>query len=43
MLAVHTRNTAVFVQSVERLELDMPTEPVDPPAGDVIALEHWKV
>ena len=36
----HKKHTAVFVQPVEGLELDMPTEPVDPPAGDVIA---WNV
>ena len=37
----HKKHTAVFIQAVEGLELDMPTELVDPPAGDVIALEHW--
>ena len=39
----HKKHTAVFVQAVDGLELDMPTEPADPPAGNVIALEHWKV
>ena len=39
----HKKHTAVFVQAVDGLELDMPTEPVDPPTGNVIALEHWKV
>ena len=37
----HKKHTAVLIQAVEGLELDMPTELVDPPAGDVIALEHW--
>ena len=39
----HKKHTAVFIEAVEGLELDMPTELVAPPAGDVIALECWKV
>ena len=39
----HKKHMAVFIQSVEGLELDMPTEPADPPSRDVIAPECWKV
>ena len=38
-----TKHTAVFVQVVENLDLSMPTAPADPPIGDSLVLERWKI
>ena len=39
----YTKNTVAFVQAVENLDITMPTAPADPPIGDALVLERWKI
>ena len=39
----YTKHTAAFVQAVNNSDLSMPTAPADPPIGDSLVLERWKI
>ena len=39
----YTKYTAELVEAVDSLDITMPTEPADPPAGDALAFERWKL
>ena len=39
----HSENTGEFCEAVQTLDLADPTPPADPPAGDNIAFERWKI
>ena len=39
----YSKNTGEFCEAVQTLDLADPTPPADPPAGDNIAFERWKI